>query len=955
MKLSACYIVKDAGLVLGKSLQSLKGCVDEIVVVDTGSLDATIEIAQQGGAQVYNYSWQDDFAAARNFALGKVSGEWIVFLDADEYFSQETAMNLRGVVEMQAKDQEVLLVKIINIDTEQKNKIVDAFFAPRIFKKDEDIYYVGKIHEQLTKKGQVISVAAVVAEKKLCIYHTGYSSSKLQGKAQRNLQMLLAELQTTIQPEKLYMYLAEAYDGIGQVENAMHYAKSDIAGGRKNITYASRSYRILLRLLEQQAVPDAVEILQTLEKAVRDFPELPEFHAEYAQYLAETFEYESAINQMQKALQCYVTYSSIEPSTFDEQAEKLAKMLLKKWKQIEKLQQNITLSACVITKNEAGEIGRWIDSMQQCTDEQILVDTGSTDETVVIAAAAGVKVYHYEWENNFAAAKNFAIEKATGDWIVFLDADETFTPDTVGNVRQVIAREHPRLQDVDAIMCPIINIDTDQNNMEISRFVNLRMFRNVPYLRYTGNVHEGIRHKGAELRIHIEKKDLKIYHTGYSSNRVQKKLERNLKLLQDDIRKNGEGIQHYRYLMDCYQGLGEHEKAIKYAKLHLNSNAASIGTESDIYRTLINSMVFLKKKSEEIRPYLEKAIERFSDIPDFYAYYAADFFRQGDFLMAKKYLLQALDVYQHPIQESVNSTSFAYILSEIYSYLGEIFLREGNIQISEKYIDLSLTDNPYNVQAFKQLCHLLAEQSKPVGEIVAKLAQYYNNNQEDMSFIVEQLEKIAVNDVYFYYAERLEKQYNRISYKTKCYRLLAAGKNEIVYQETLQQVTDKMRLLAFSLLSLEKAKIPPKAQMLLPKTFWQCIQRYQGMKNHFDEDDIEGYILLLPTILQFGNAKMIQKFTNLGKEVPVARLLDVIRIFCEQNYWAEAGALFDRLFTEAVQPVSEAFRLAGICWYYCGDFDKAEEYLHKAQQESKEKDILSYLIWIAEKRKHRKR
>jgi glycosyltransferase involved in cell wall biosynthesis len=953
MKLSACYIVKDAAAVLGKSLQSLKGSVDEIIVVDTGSVDASIEIAQQAGAKVYSYFWQDDFAAARNFALSKAGGDWIVFLDADEYFSPETAGNLRFSINERENNAELLFLKVFNINEDRNNEVLDSYFAPKIFAHKPDFCYIGKIHEQLKNREETITALMLVPEERLCLYHTGYSTSRIQQKANRNLRMLLQELNTTNEPEKLYMHLAEAYDGIGDTENAVYYASLDIAGGRKDITYASRSYRILLRLLEQQAVPNAAEILRTLEKAIQDFPEVPEFRAEYAQYLAEMFDYKKAISQMQQALKCYTTYSSLEPSTFDAQAEKLANILLEKWKQADELQQNLTLSACVITKNEAGEIGRWIKSMQQCTDEQILVDTGSTDDTVAIAAAAGVNVYHYEWENNFAAAKNFAIEKATGDWIVFLDADETFTPDTVVKVRQVIAREHPRLQDVDAIMCPIINIDIDQNNMEISRFINLRMFRNVSYLRYTGNVHEGIRHQGAELRIHIEKKDLGIYHTGYSSNRINEKLKRNLKLLQEDIDKNGEGIQHYRYLMDCYQGLGEHEKAVKYAKLHLNSNASSVGTESDIYRTLINSMVFLKKESAEIKPYLEQAIERFSDIPDFYAYYAADFFRQGDFAMAKKYLLKALDVYQHPACESVNSTSFAYVLSEIYSYLSKIYLDEGDIKLTEKYIDLSLKDNPYNISAFKQMCDLLIEQ--PLEKVTERLAQYYKNNQKDLTFIVEQLEKIAVNNVYFYYAERLETQYNRISYRTKCYRLLSEGKNDVVYQDMLQQATDKMRLLAFSLLLLKKEDIPKQAQTLLPKTFWQCIQRYHDVKNHFDEDDSEGYILLLPMVLQLGSKNMIQKFTELGQEVSSACLLDVIRIFCEQNCWAEAGKLFDKLFTEAVQPVSEAFRLAGICWYYCGDLDKAEVYLHKAQQESKEKDILSYLIWIAEKRKQRKR
>ena len=114
MKLSACYIVKDAAAVLKKSLESLKDNVDEIIVVDTGSVDASIEIAQQAGAKVYSYSWQDDFAAVRNFALGKAGGDWIVFLDADEYFNPETAGNLRSSIKERENNAELLFLKVVS-------------------------------------------------------------------------------------------------------------------------------------------------------------------------------------------------------------------------------------------------------------------------------------------------------------------------------------------------------------------------------------------------------------------------------------------------------------------------------------------------------------------------------------------------------------------------------------------------------------------------------------------------------------------------------------------------------------------------------------------------------------------------------------------------------------------------------------------------------------------------
>ena len=84
------------------------------------------------------------------------------------------------------------------------------------------------------------------------------------------------------------------------------------------------------------------------------------------------------------------------------------------------------ISACVVIKNEEKNIRRWLVNMRHIADEIIVVDTGSTDATLKILKEAGIKVYHFAWCNDFAAAKNYAIKQATGDWVVFLDADEYF-------------------------------------------------------------------------------------------------------------------------------------------------------------------------------------------------------------------------------------------------------------------------------------------------------------------------------------------------------------------------------------------------------------------------------------------------------------------------------------------------------------------------------------------------
>ena len=84
MSLSLAMIVKDEEAFLGHCLESVRGLVDEMVIVDTGSTDRTVAIAREAGARVFHAPWRDDFAAARNEALGHCRGDWILVLDADE-------------------------------------------------------------------------------------------------------------------------------------------------------------------------------------------------------------------------------------------------------------------------------------------------------------------------------------------------------------------------------------------------------------------------------------------------------------------------------------------------------------------------------------------------------------------------------------------------------------------------------------------------------------------------------------------------------------------------------------------------------------------------------------------------------------------------------------------------------------------------------------------------------
>lgn len=333
MKISVCYIVKDEEKNLRQSLESVKNAADEIIVIDTGSVDGTVEIAKSFGAKVFHEVWQDDFSAPRNVALSHATGDWIIFLDADEYFTPSTFENIRIVLENFNRTKvNGLLVYLVNIDSENK-KILDATFLLRIFRNLRALSYVGKIHEELKLNGKDLTNVIALPPKFLTLNHTGYSASLNKSKAERNLKFLLAELETTNEPQRIYGYLAQCYNGLDDFANAEKFAKLDIESGCMHSTFSSSSYRILLDILsrDKSRIDERTKIAR---QAAEKFCDLPDFHAELAECLAAQENFQSAVKSMTTALEKYQTYNGIETSIFNDELADFARQRINFWRKL---------------------------------------------------------------------------------------------------------------------------------------------------------------------------------------------------------------------------------------------------------------------------------------------------------------------------------------------------------------------------------------------------------------------------------------------------------------------------------------------------------------------------------------------------------------------------------------------------------------------------------------------
>ena len=145
--ISLCMIVKNEEKILERCLDSVADLVDEIVIADTGSTDATREIARRYTEKVYDFPWTDDFSAARNFVFSRATREYIYSADADEVLSPENRERFRLLKETLLPEVEIVQMKYAN--QLQFNTVYnyDEEYRPKLFKRKRDFVWEAPIHE----------------------------------------------------------------------------------------------------------------------------------------------------------------------------------------------------------------------------------------------------------------------------------------------------------------------------------------------------------------------------------------------------------------------------------------------------------------------------------------------------------------------------------------------------------------------------------------------------------------------------------------------------------------------------------------------------------------------------------------------------------------------------------------------------------------------------------------
>lgn len=319
--ISQCMIVKNEEENIRQALSWGKGIVAEQIVVDTGSTDRTVELAEQMGAKVYHFAWIDDFAAAKNYAIDQASCEWIAFLDADEYFTPEDAAKLPGYLKALGNtDWEGILTGWIHLNNE--GKVMAAQSQIRIFRNLPGIRYQRRIHEYLRVNGErSVKMADGVAE--LSIYHTGYGKKEGRKKSGsgRNFRLLQAELQEHPQDYELWGLIGNEYlsaDDLGEAEKCYRKSIALMPEWTKGV-YDMTTSGTWLRLLELLTVlPETAEteLLVLYSQAVECWPEEADYDYFMGKYYVAHDAYPKAQQHLSRALGLLEKYGNAAKSAF---------------------------------------------------------------------------------------------------------------------------------------------------------------------------------------------------------------------------------------------------------------------------------------------------------------------------------------------------------------------------------------------------------------------------------------------------------------------------------------------------------------------------------------------------------------------------------------------------------------------------------------------------------------
>ncbi|MBU2700876.1 tetratricopeptide (TPR) repeat protein [Sporomusaceae bacterium BoRhaA] len=369
------------------------------------------------------------------------------------------------------------------------------------------------------------------------------------------------------------------------------------------------------------------------------------------------------------------------------------------------------VSLCMIIKNETSNLYRCLQSAMKAVDEIIIMDIAATSDMCQIVRVFGAQVVDFVWNDNWNEACNQLLERARGEWILFLDADEELTPESAAVLRRIIE---------DDSLCGYFirseNYLYDRMGEEITSDIVFRLFRNRSDYRFDGTVSEQmmdvIIEKNQQAKYSIAE-DVVIFHYGYFDNEPGEKKQESgkyLNLIKEQIvEKPDDQLLRYHYGLELYR-LGDYEQAAT----ELIKAADELDCQTSYLPRLLHYIVlayYVDKNYVSALSCIRQGLNFFPAYANLYYYQGLIYYAQQEYGLAYASFNHALAT----PEPAVNDVQFSGVRSfRSYYFLGQIAEMFYNLEEALRNYILALRENPSFVVALGGITRILQPKKDPV-------------------------------------------------------------------------------------------------------------------------------------------------------------------------------------------------------------------------------------------------
>ncbi len=568
--LSISMLVSNRIKTIGKCMESLQPILEslpsELIVVDTVGeehSDGSLAIAKKYATKVVHFDWCNDFAAARNAGLFEANGQWFMFLDDDEWFDDVTEL-IEFFTSGEYKKYASATYRIRDYVDKQGNYSMGVLH--RLVKLEKETKFVEPVHEYLSP------VKLPCKPLQCFVHHSGYvfeSMEEHREHSRRNLSLLRpafeknpADVRLRAQMIQECMFLPELEaEALTLCEEALRLDKSYY--GHPNFQWILMSYvRLAVRRDNWQQGVERIDYIKenfpltefarlainTMELKAREKLGLHENAEKLLQELKTSREFLLADAERRTLQESFDIGVFMEESILADAMARGIVSLHKLGKRTEasvwtKERQSILekplLSISLLVSNNLSTIEKCMKSLQPLLtaipSELIVVDTVGaehSDGSLNVAKNYATKMVHFDWCDDFAAARNAGLDEAQGEWFMFLDDDEWF--EDISEITEFFQTGEYLLYSSATYQ---IRNYTKKDGSAYSEATLGRMTKKTANTRFEGAIHETF----SQLYLPCKNFDCFVHHYGYAYENEQEKQahrDRNLALLKKEIEKN---------------------------------------------------------------------------------------------------------------------------------------------------------------------------------------------------------------------------------------------------------------------------------------------------------------------------------------------------------------------------------------------------------------------------------